>query len=123
MADSASERGKRLREKRKLLGLCKVCSNPSSSISCAECKSSNIQYLRRLRNEHKKWAVEYLGAKCVDCGLKTDHLCVYDFHHIDPSQKETNVPSLFLKSRERLKKELDKCVLLCANCHRVRHEK
>jgi hypothetical protein len=72
--------------------------------------------------EIKEKAIEYLGGKCTDCGL-VDEPCVYDFHHLDPTQKEIAFGSRGGKSFESLKPELDKCVLLCANCHRKRHYK
>jgi predicted HNH restriction endonuclease len=75
------------------------------------------------RKKHKKLAVEYLGSECKGCGLKTDKYCVYDFHHTTPENKEADPGSLLHYSWERLKKELDKCVLLCANCHRIEHDK
>lgn len=70
--------------------------------------------------ERKQWAVDYMGGKCNDCG-GVFPLCVYDFHHVDMTTKENN-PSYFIKlSREKAMEELAKCVMLCANCHRVRH--
>jgi len=72
--------------------------------------------------ENKLWAIEHMGGKCQDC-LGVFHPCVYDFHHKDKETKNNN-PSYFIKmSKERAMKELDKCVLLCSNCHRVRHFK
>ena len=84
------------------------------------CKSCRIQYSKDRSKEIKEKAIEYLGGKCIDCGL-IDESCVYDFHHLDPSKKEISFGSRGGKSFESLKEELDKCVLLCANCHRKRH--
>ena len=64
-------------------------------------------------------AVEYLGGQCVDCGLKTDVMAVYDFDHRNPSEKLSNIPLMW--SWKRIQVELDKCDLRCANCHRIRH--
>lgn len=75
------------------------------------------------RKDNKKKAVEYLGGKCVHCGLVSDKLCVYDFHHINPEEKEADPGSLLHYSWKRIQEELDKCILLCANCHRIEHEK
>ena len=70
----------------------------------------------RLRKHELKWKfVQQLGNKCFDCH-QSFPLEVYDFHHLDPTQKEGSV--LDLKE-----KELEKCVLLCSNCHRLRHIK
>lgn len=84
------------------------------------CKTCRTKYQSERSIEIKQKAIDYLGGKCQDCGL-IDIPCVYDFHHLDPSEKELAFGSRGGKSFETLKKELDKCVLLCANCHRKRH--
>jgi hypothetical protein len=72
--------------------------------------------------QNKEKAVEYLGGKCLDCnGIFPKE--VYDFHHVDPSTKEKELTSARFQSWDNYKKELDKCVLLCSNCHRIRHRK
>lgn len=69
-------------------------------------------------------AVEYKGGKCHDCGLVSEWPQVYDFHHRDPSEKEfAFARNGHTRSWERNKAELDKCDMLCANCHRIRHAK
>lgn len=78
---------------------------------------------RKTRAANKVKSVEYLGGSCKHCGLVSERLCVYDFHHIDMNEKEADPGSLLHYSWERIKKELDKCILLCANCHRIEHEK
>lgn len=78
---------------------------------------------RKTRAKNKIKAVEYLGGRCLNCGLQTSHLAVYDFHHKDMSEKDSDPGSLLHYSWDRIKKEIDKCVLLCANCHRIEHEK
>jgi len=109
----------------------KECSFGRTNV-CSECdnlyKSAyykrNIKRKRRLANElnrsKKDKAIEYMGGKCVDCGGVFDRCC-YDFHHI--GDKDGN-PSKFLTgSWDKAEKEIQKCVLLCANCHRIRHFK
>ena len=72
------------------------------------------------QRERKQWAVVYKGNQCLDCGNQFP-LAVYDFHHRNEDDKSNN-PSYFIKlSKERAISELDKCDLLCANCHRIRH--
>lgn len=68
----------------------------------------------------KAKAVEYLGGKCVDCGYAS-HIVALDFDHVNPSEKEFKISGNFRFRWKELKKELDKCVLRCANCHRVHH--
>ena len=67
-------------------------------------------------------AIEYKGGKCVKCGYNKCNAAL-DFHHLDPTQKEFNLGSHgHTRSWERMKVELDKCILLCANCHREIHQ-
>jgi hypothetical protein len=67
--------------------------------------------------EFKERVVLFMGGKCVKCGLQTDHYEVYDCHHINYEEKEFNVTTMFGKKWEIVVLELNKCILLCANCH------
>ena len=80
-----------------------------------------IKAVSKRRKKLKGMALEYKGGKCISCGYNR---CVsaLDFHHIDASTKEFGVSLDGLtRSWERTRKELDKCVLVCANCHREIH--
>lgn len=83
-------------------------------------KHNNAQF--RWKRKKKQKAVDYKGGVCSRCGYNT---CIeaLDFHHIDPNNKEFNISHAIRNSHswERLKIELDKCILLCANCHRELH--
>lgn len=81
---------------------------------CIPCR---LQYGNERRRKIKAMAVEYMGGKCSECGLKTKHHCVYDFHHKD-DDKEFTI-SATAKKFESIKSELDKCKMLCSNCHRI----
>ncbi len=91
-------------------------------------KERNKEKLRKQRSDWQKKkgrlnkikAIEYKGGKCEDCGGVFE-ACCYDFHHTDPSIKDSNIARLTGRDFENMKEELDKCVLLCANCHRIRH--
>ena len=66
-------------------------------------------------------AVEYKGGKCINCGYKKD-IAALDFHHVDETKKDFGLSQRGLtRSWDRIKKELDKCILVCANCHREIH--
>jgi len=84
---------------------------------CGKCHN---HYTTQQGMDKKKRAVEYKGGKCSSCGYSK---CVeaLDFHHV--SDKDPNWKSARGWSWDRLEKELDKCVLLCANCHREEHAK
>ncbi len=81
----------------------------------------HINSVAKRRKHIKIMAVEYLGGKCIKCGY-SKYPEVLEFHHKDPSTKEFNLGLNGLtRSWERTKKEIEKCDLLCANCHRERH--
>ena len=86
------------------------------------CKKCRVDAVTKRRKKLKTKAVEYKDRKCFDCGLETEYSDVYDFHHLDPSQKDFGIGNQgYTRSWEKTKIELDKCVMLCANCHRIRH--
>lgn len=74
------------------------------------------------RQRVKVKLIEYKGGKCQICGY--DKMCpnAYAFHHRDPSKKELTISGLTL-AFDRLKKEADKCDLLCVRCHAEIHDK
>lgn len=83
------------------------------------CSQNALVSIRR--KELKMLAVEYLGGKCVRCGY-SGCVDVFDFHHTDPTQKEFSISKYgHTYSFDRVKVELDKCELLCSNCHREHH--
>jgi hypothetical protein len=92
--------------------ICQKCKRPLKSNRRNFCDACNVAS-QRLRNKER--LVEYKGGKCKVCGYNR---CITNlvFHHLDPHEKEFGLASK-LKSLESLKKEADKCVLLCANCH------
>lgn len=80
---------------------------------CKSC-SSKRGVLRQI--EIKKKCVEYKGGKCQICGYCKNQKAL-QFHHLDQNQKEFGLAQYKSRSFDRLKLELDKCELLCANCH------
>ena len=70
------------------------------------------------RRAIKQKAVEYMGGQCQICGYKR-HQAALEFHHIDPKTKSFGIGGYgHSRSWERVKQELAKCLLVCANCHR-----
>jgi len=65
-------------------------------------------------------AIEYKGKTCIDC-KHSFHPVAIDFHHLNPEEKDYDWTKLRLHPWDEIVKELDKCVLLCSNCHRTRH--
>ncbi len=85
-------------------------------------KEKYNKHYRTRRWERKLRAIEYKGSICECCKQKV-HPAAFDFHHIDPKEKDTDPGLMMSCSDEKLFLELDKCVLLCSNCHREEHFK
>jgi hypothetical protein len=83
----------------------------------------NLQAARVIvhRQAMKARAVTYKGGKCERCGYDKCQAAM-DFHHRDPSRKDFSISSGRTMSWERAVRELDKCILLCSNCHREEHD-
>lgn len=74
------------------------------------------------RKKLKDMAIEYGGGKCLVCGYNKCKRALV-FHHKDPSQKDFGLSARVLtRSWDKTKIELDKCVLVCSNCHMEIHE-
>lgn len=90
---------------------------PNKAVKCKRCNVERVQVRReRVSRTLKKEA----GGKCVICGYnKCDH--ALDFHHIDPTKKDFEVNRRLTLAIDTLRKETEKCVLVCSNCHREIH--
>lgn len=82
---------------------------------CNSCQSNRHGKNTKIR------AIEYKGGKCQRCGYSKCSRAL-GFHHRDPQQKEFSIGSRGNKSWETIRAELDKCDLLCANCHAEVHD-
>jgi hypothetical protein len=84
--------------------------------------SKNSEGVKRWRNRTKELIVKAMGNSCQICGYNK---CLngLDLHHIDPSKKEVSFGKIRANpiAIEKIAEELEKCVLLCANCHREIH--
>lgn len=85
------------------------------------CKKCNIETTIEHRRKLKRMAIEYKGGKCQICNYDKS-IYALDFHHLDKNQKDFSIANKSY-SWERIKSELDKCILVCSNCHREIHEK
>src|SRR3990167_4008509 len=80
-----------------------------------------IKAVRKRRKRIREMAIAYKGGKCERCNYDR---CVeaLEFHHTNPTQKDFNISYKgHSRSWKRVMEELDKCVMLCANCHREIH--
>ncbi len=82
------------------------------------CKACYRGVQRENARRLKIACVEYKGGQCQQCGYKKC-LDALEFHHRDPKMKDIKISSQkTVCMHERLRRELDKCDLLCSNCHR-----
>lgn len=77
-----------------------------------------VRATQRRREKVMKMAVDYKGGACLLCGYNKCSRAL-EFHHVNPEEKLFSISrDGNTRSWEKVKAELDKCVLLCANCHR-----
>ena len=80
-----------------------------------------VKYVTERRKKIRLKAIKHLGGKCIHCGY-SKYPEVLEFHHKNPETKDFNVSAKgHCRSWDRVKKEIEKCDLLCANCHRETH--
>jgi hypothetical protein len=89
---------------------CNPCTDASSIIS----KKNRIARRRRWIDKYK------LSKGCLNCGFDKSSVSL-DWHHINEKDKNHGIAHMFDHSLRRLFCELRKCVILCANCHRMLH--
>ena len=87
------------------------------------CKTCFNNYCSERWIQKKIAAIIHLGSKCNTCSISYPEFpyVIFDFHHIEPTTKNFDWDKMKLQSHENLFKELNKCILLCANCHRIKH--
>ena len=90
------------------------------SVYCKSCTSEQTIERQQLL---KSKCVEYKGGKCICCGYNKCNSAL-EFHHLDEKEKDFNISDLKTSVFTTIiSDELDKCVLVCANCHREIHSK
>lgn len=100
--------------------------------ACKKCKKEYIKehylknkqiYLDRSLKKNKElreWFEEYKqNLSCEKCGDRRWY--VLEFHHKNPEEKDLAVSQLVTYGKNRILKEISKCIVLCANCHREHH--
>lgn len=84
---------------------------------CARCHNS---YTKSKGHDIRRQVLEHLGGRCVRCGYDEFQVSL-DLHHTDPALKDPNFVSMRGWTWSRVLIELQKCVLLCKNCHAALH--
>ena len=80
------------------------------------------EYRKLKRQNKKKELVARFENKCLDC-QNTFPYYVYEFHHLEDTKKDYSIGKILLDNHIKLENEISKCVMLCANCHKIRHNK
>ena len=100
--------------------LCKLCNKPFKDyqkLARTRCGACNTK-IRRFRA--KAAAIKFLGGKCKKCGWRGNQAAL-QFHHLNSETKEFIIGNVANKSWDSIKVEMQKCILLCANCHAIEH--
>jgi hypothetical protein len=87
-------------------------------------EKNRVEVIKKTQETKKasrlKWRVFKSTLRCVTCGFA--HPAALDFHHEDPSKKEATIHSLLQNGQfTKAYEEVKKCIVLCANCHRIHH--
>ena len=83
-------------------------------------KEINRVHVRRVK-QVKDFKEFKSKLKCILCN--ENHIATLHFHHLDSSTKEIDLSTAVRLgwSKDKLEKEINKCVVLCANCHAKEH--
>lgn len=83
-------------------------------------KSEHDEWVKRRSHERKDMLIKLKGGKCMDCGF-AGHPAALDFDHRNPFEKYLPIARLLNGAKmAKLMEEVEKCDLVCANCHRIR---
>ena len=115
---SESEYNKKTSQKDGLERYCKVCHRERNKKHYELNKKPYLESANRWRQEKKQWWGEYKQKfNCSLCG-ESRPWCI-DFHHTDPTVKDSNVSYMVTsnRSKEQIIEEIQKCIPVCRNCH------
>lgn len=87
-------------------------------------KEQEKERLSNLRERNREWYREYkANIECSRCD--EDHIACLDFHHKDENDKTAGIRQMVEDGYaiDTIKKEMDKCIVLCSNCHRKEHHR
>ena len=85
-------------------------------------KQNEVERARKRKQQLLEWIQTFKTAlKCLRC--PENHPACLDFHHRNPNEKDISISNAVANgwSKLRILKEIDKCDVLCANCHRKHH--
>lgn len=98
---------------------CRLCYNKYQSAYCRNNKKHIARVIRCQKVRIKKYQEKKCSTGCSICGYNKCARSL-QYHHLNREDKEFNISCVVSRhgvSKEKFKKELEKCILLCANCH------
>lgn len=101
---------------------CKSCSKIYKNQHYLNNKETYLKKARKADDLFRiKWRKFKKTLKCEKCG-ENDQACL-DFHHLNKKDKEYSIAQMVIRrmSMNKIKKEIQKCIVLCSNCHRKEH--
>jgi len=98
-------------------GYCKECQKLDKK---KDYQNNRERYIKNAFNT-TRWLIDLKkGLKCSKCGFS--HPAALDFHHTNPNEKDFQISGrINIKHKEKILNEIKKCIILCANCHRIEH--
>ena len=96
--------------------------NKEKGLRRADCKECHSNHMKQVYQKKKDTIQELKSqCKCAKCG--DDRGYILDYHHINPNEKETTIARMTSNcyTLDKVYNEIEKCIVLCANCHREFH--
>jgi len=102
--------------------ICKLCGKDTGRFSgcvCDDCYRRRVK--ERQQRQYDLITQSKIGKPCAICGVVFPPVCL-DYHHVDATTKEFSIGGNGKDmALDRIYKEIAKCILVCANCHRLIH--
>ena len=115
-----SEFPKDKKRKDGLRSSCKLCWAAQQRKRHENTYSERYREKKRLKRERNKQIIAEAKMDGCSCCPEKEPVCL-DFHHLNPDEKDQSISHMLEYSVDLLKKEIDKCILVCSNCHRKIH--
>lgn len=111
------------KDKSRVDGLQSYCRDCAKSLQARMYRNNPDKFKAKTehRRQEKLTFITFLRTSLKCCHCEEDNGACLDFHHADESQKEFSIAHALTRSAAKVKSELLKCIVLCANCHRKHH--
>jgi hypothetical protein len=82
-------------------------------------KNNNTYNRYEYARNRKREIVSMFGNRCAICRTENLPISNYEFHHLNPKEKQYQISKILLWNWDIIKNELQKCIMICANCHKT----